>query len=57
MNATVIANLTSIKDTIRMINSSCTYRKKETHVVTFFNDQQLAMELSEFPHGSIIVCS
>ncbi|ODN01862.1 Locomotion-related protein Hikaru genki [Orchesella cincta] len=55
MNATIAANITSAKDVIRMINSTCTYRKKETHVVTFYNDLQLTMDSQEFPPGSVLI--
>lgn len=56
MNATIVANITStIKETIRMINSTCSYKKKDTQVVSFFNDKQFTMEASEFPHGSVLV--
>ncbi|KAL0277452.1 UNVERIFIED_CONTAM: hypothetical protein PYX00_004721 [Menopon gallinae] len=36
-------------------NNSCFFRNSEPNVVSFFNDQQITMDLVDFPSGSVLV--
>ncbi|ODN01859.1 Locomotion-related protein Hikaru genki [Orchesella cincta] len=58
-NITCETNITTVdyqeaKEITKLVNSSCSYRKNDKHVATFYNDQELRDDQIEFPFLTVL---